>query len=112
MLQALYWAKDSGIDVTALALRFEDDGIEGIIYTDISRDGMMQGVNADATARLAEALTVPVVASGGVSTMDDIYRLLEHESSGISGAIIGRALYEGTLDLAECQKVADAGTRG
>jgi phosphoribosylformimino-5-aminoimidazole carboxamide ribotide isomerase len=106
------WAKDSGIDVTALALRFEDDGIEGIIYTDISRDGMMQGVNADATARLAEALTVPVVASGGVSTMDDIYRLLEHESSGISGAIIGRALYEGTLDLAECQKVADAGTRG
>jgi phosphoribosylformimino-5-aminoimidazole carboxamide ribotide isomerase len=106
------WAEDSGIDVTVLARKFEDDGIEGIIYTDISRDGMMQGVNADATARLAEALTVPVVASGGVSTMDDIYRLLEHESSGINAAIIGRALYEGALDLAQCQRVADAGKEG
>ena len=103
------WAEDSGIDVTDLARQFEDDGIEGIIYTDISRDGMMQGVNAEATARLAEALTVPVVASGGVSTMSDIERLLKYESSGINAAIIGRALYEGSLDLAECQRVADAG---
>jgi len=106
------WAEDSGVDVTELALKFEDDGIEGIIYTDISRDGMMQGVNAEATARLAEALTVPVVASGGVSNMDDINRLLEHEASGINAAIIGRALYEGSLDLAECQKAADAGLKG
>ncbi|GBE08524.1 1-(5-phosphoribosyl)-5-[(5-phosphoribosylamino) methylideneamino] imidazole-4-carboxamide isomerase [bacterium BMS3Abin11] len=101
------WAEDSGMDVTELARQFEDDGIEGIIYTDISRDGMMQGVNARATARLAEALTVPVVASGGISTMADIERLLEHEASGINAAIIGRALYEGSLDLAECQRLAD-----
>ena len=105
------WAEDSGVDVTGLALQFENDGIEGIIYTDISRDGMMQGVNAEATARLAEALTVPVVASGGVSTMSDIERLLMHEASGINAAIIGRALYEGSLDLAECQKLADAGAQ-
>ena len=101
------WAEDSGIDVTELARRFEDDGIEGIIYTDISRDGMMQGVNDEATARLAEAVRVPVVASGGVSTMDDIRRLLKHEQAGIIAAIIGRALYEGSLDLAECQRLAD-----
>ncbi len=107
------WAEDSGIDVTELARKFEGDGIQGIIYTDISRDGMMQGVNAEATARLAEALTVPVVASGGVSTMADIERLLEHEESGINAAIIGRALYEGSLDLGECQHLADrAQTQG
>jgi phosphoribosylformimino-5-aminoimidazole carboxamide ribotide isomerase len=72
---------------------------------------MMQGVNAEATARLAEALTVPVVASGGVSTLSDIERLLKHESSGINAAIIGRALYEGSLDLAECQRLADQADR-
>ena len=101
------WAEDSGVDVIELARRFEDDGIEGIIYTDISRDGMMQGVNDAATARLAEAVSVPVVASGGVSTLDDIRRLLRHEAAGINAAIIGRALYEGSLDLAECQRLAD-----
>ena len=101
------WASDSGIDVIELARRFEDDGIEGIIYTDISRDGMMQGVNAEATARLAEAVSVPVVASGGVSSMDDIRRLLAYRDAGISAAIIGRALYEGSLDLAACQQLAD-----
>lgn len=101
------WASDSGIDVIDLARRFEDNGIEGIIYTDISRDGMMQGVNAEATARLAEAVNVPVVASGGVSSMDDIRRLLAYREAGISAAIIGRALYEGQLDLAACQQLAD-----
>ena len=101
------WAEDSGVDVIELARQFENDGIEGIIYTDISRDGMMQGVNAEATARLAEAVSVPVVASGGVSTMADIERLLSYGSSGINAAIIGRALYEGSLKLAECQRVAD-----
>ena len=102
------WAEDSGVDVTELARRFEDDGIEGIIYTDISRDGMMQGVNDEATARLAEAISVPVVASGGVSTMEDIRRLLKHREAGISAAIIGRALYEGSLDLQACQQLADS----
>jgi phosphoribosylformimino-5-aminoimidazole carboxamide ribotide isomerase len=86
------WAEDSGIDVTDLARQFEDDGIEGIIYTDISRDGMMQGVNAEATARLAEALTVPVVASGGVSTMSDIERLLKYESSGMKAHLIWQSV--------------------
>jgi len=102
------WAEDSGVDVTELARRFEDDGIEGIIYTDISRDGMMQGVNDEATARLAEAISVPVVASGGVSAMEDIRRLLQHREAGISAAIIGRALYEGSLDLQACQQLADS----
>jgi len=105
------WAEDSGLDAIELAKRFEDDGIEGIIYTDISRDGMMQGVNAEATARLAAAIDVPVVASGGVSSMADIERLLEHAEAGISGAIIGRALYEGSLDLAACQRLADRAGR-
>ena len=101
------WAEDSGVDAIELAKQFEDDGIEGIIYTDISRDGMMQGVNAEATARLAEAVGVPVIASGGVSSMADIERLLEYAAAGINAAIIGRALYEGTLELAVCQRVAD-----
>ena len=101
------WAEDSGVDAIELARQFENDGIEGIIYTDISRDGMMQGVNAEATARLAEAVSVPVVASGGASAMADIDRLLSYGSSGINAAIIGRALYEGSLNLAECQRVAD-----
>jgi phosphoribosylformimino-5-aminoimidazole carboxamide ribotide isomerase len=102
------WAEISGIDAAELAARFEDDGVSAIVYTDISRDGMMQGVNVEATAALAESISIPVVASGGITNMDDIRRLLAVSSSGISGAITGRAIYEGTLDFAAAQQLADS----
>ena len=98
------WSKLSHHDVIDMAQRFERDGVEAIVYTDISRDGMMEGVNVDATVRLARAITIPVIASGGVTDIDDIKRLCGVTDEGITGAIIGRALYEGTLDLAEAQK--------
>lgn len=101
------WSKLSHHDVIDLAQHFERDGVEAIIYTDISRDGMMQGFNVEATLNLARAITIPVIASGGVSSMKDIESLLSVAHEGIVGAIIGRALYEGTLDFAECQKMAD-----
>ncbi len=101
------WSKLSHHDVIDLARRFEDDGVAAIVYTDISRDGMMQGVNVEATVRLAQAVRVPVIASGGVSTMADVEALCAVEDEGIEAAIIGRALYEGTLDLAEAQAYAD-----
>lgn len=101
------WSKLSNHDVNDLALHFENDGVAAIVYTDINRDGMMQGVNVEATAELASQLRIPVIASGGVTQMDDIRALMEHEEEGIEGAIIGRALYEGTIDLAEAQEVAD-----
>ncbi|BAZ92787.1 1-(5-phosphoribosyl)-5-[(5-phosphoribosylamino) methylideneamino]imidazole-4-carboxamide isomerase [Thiohalobacter thiocyanaticus] len=98
------WSKLSHHDVIDMAQRFERDGVEAIVYTDISRDGMMEGVNVDATVKLAQSITIPVIASGGVTNIDDIKRLCEVADEGITGAIIGRALYEGTLDLAEAQK--------
>ncbi|BCO32254.1 1-(5-phosphoribosyl)-5-[(5-phosphoribosylamino) methylideneamino] imidazole-4-carboxamide isomerase [Thiohalobacter sp. COW1] len=98
------WSKLSNHDVIDMAQRFERDGVEAIVYTDISRDGMMEGVNVDATVKLAQSITIPVIASGGVTNIDDIKRLCEVADEGIMGAIIGRALYEGTLDLAEAQK--------
>ncbi|HHB12922.1 MAG TPA: 1-(5-phosphoribosyl)-5-[(5-phosphoribosylamino)methylideneamino]imidazole-4-carboxamide isomerase [Chromatiales bacterium] len=101
------WSKLSHHDVVDLARRFEDDGVAAIVYTDISRDGMMQGVNVEATVRLAQAVRVPVIASGGVSTMADVEALCAVEEEGIEAAIVGRALYEGTLDLAEAQAFAD-----
>ena len=88
----------------SLALLFQSDGIESIVYTDIGKDGMMGGVNLHATKALAESISVPVIASGGVTDMADIKALLEASRSilgGISGVITGRAIYEGTLDLAE-----------
>jgi phosphoribosylformimino-5-aminoimidazole carboxamide ribotide isomerase len=100
------WSKLSHHDVIDLAQHFERDGVEAIVYTDISRDGMMQGVNVEATRRLAQAITIPVIASGGVTNLDDIRALKAIEGEGIMGAILGRALYEGTIDLAEAQKVA------
>ena len=94
------WSKLSRHDVIDMAQRFESFGIESIIYTDISRDGMMQGVNVESTATLANAVKTDVIASGGVTDIDDIKRLLAVDAD-IAGCILGRALYEGTLDLAE-----------
>lgn len=93
------WAEESEHNARDLALRFEDQGVAAIVYTDISRDGMMQGVNVEATRQLAEVLSVPVIASGGVTDMDCIVKLYAARESGIEGVIIGRALYEGTIDL-------------
>lgn len=102
------WSKLSRHDVIDMAQHFEHDGVAAIIYTDISKDGMMQGVNVEATVKLAQSVRVPVIASGGVTNLDDIRQLCEVEDEGISGVIIGRALYEGTIDLAEAEKlVAD-----
>ncbi len=101
------WSKLSHHDVIDMAQHFERDGVEAIIYTDISRDGMMQGVNVEATQKLAEAIHIPVIASGGVSNLDDIRALKAVADDGIMGAILGRSLYEGTIDLAEAQKLAD-----
>jgi phosphoribosylformimino-5-aminoimidazole carboxamide ribotide isomerase len=102
------WSKLSRHDVIDMAAHFESDGVEAIIYTDIQRDGMMQGVNVEATARLAEAINIPVIASGGVTNLDDIRRICEVSESGIFGVITGRALYEGTLDLRAAQNLADS----
>ncbi len=101
------WSKLSNHDVIDMAQHFERDGVEAIIYTDISRDGMMQGVNVEATAKLAGEISIPVIASGGISTLDDIRALLAVADEGITGAIIGRALYEGAIDLAEAYKLVD-----
>jgi phosphoribosylformimino-5-aminoimidazole carboxamide ribotide isomerase len=101
------WSKLSNHDIVDIAKRFEREGVEAIIYTDINRDGMLSGVNIDATVNLARAITIPVIASGGVSRLDDIRRLCAVEKEGIMGAIIGRALYDGELDLTEAQRVAD-----
>jgi phosphoribosylformimino-5-aminoimidazole carboxamide ribotide isomerase len=102
------WSKLSGHDVLDLARRFEKDGVSAIVYTDISRDGMMQGLNIDATVRLSQAITIPVIASGGITTLDDVRALCERGEEGIIGAITGRAIYEGTLDLAAAQTLADS----
>ena len=102
------WAKLSKHDVIDLAQHFEADGVEAIIYTDISRDGMMQGVNVEATARLARAIKIPVIASGGITNIDDIKGLGAVASDGIMGAITGRAIYEGTLDFIEARLLAES----
>jgi len=106
------WSKVSRHDVIDMAQRFEEDGVESIIYTDISRDGMMQGVNVDATVKLAQAINIPVIASGGITNMDDIKALVAVEDEGIMGAITGRAIYEGTLDFEAAQKWADGQAQG
>ncbi|MBK9950027.1 MAG: 1-(5-phosphoribosyl)-5-[(5-phosphoribosylamino)methylideneamino]imidazole-4-carboxamide isomerase [Candidatus Competibacteraceae bacterium] len=100
------WSKLSKHNVIDLAQIFERYGVEAIVYTDISRDGMMQGVNVGATVRLAQAVSIPVIASGGVSTLDDVKALCAVEKEGITGAIIGRALYDGAIDLAAAQQIA------
>jgi len=95
------WSKMTRHEVIDLAKKFEDYGVEAIIYTDIGRDGMLSGVNIEATVRLARELSVPVIASGGITDLKDIEALLAVESEGIVGAITGRALYQGTLDFAQ-----------
>jgi phosphoribosylformimino-5-aminoimidazole carboxamide ribotide isomerase len=101
------WSKMTGHDVIDLAKKFEDYGAEAIIYTDIGRDGMLTGINIDATVTLARQLTVPVIASGGLTNIDDVKALCAVQSEGICGAITGRAVYQGTLDFAQAQKLAD-----
>ena len=101
------WANVSDVQATELAKRFEDDGVSAIVYTDISRDGMMQGVNVAATVTMAQASGIPVIASGGITNMDDIVALSGVADEGILGAITGRAIYEGTLDVAEAQRWCD-----
>ena len=102
------WAEESTTSAIDLAQKFEKAGVSAIVYTDIARDGMMQGVNIDETVRLAESISIPVIASGGVTNMDDIKGLLEVESRGVSGTILGRSIYEGTIDLAEAQAYVDS----
>ena len=100
------WSKLSRHDVVDMAQKFEAQGVSAIIYTDISRDGMLQGVNVEATAKLARSVNIPIIASGGITNLDDIRALGEASQDGIMGAITGRAIYEGTLDFAEAQKLA------
>jgi len=101
------WSKLTGHDVIDLAKKFQDYGVESVVYTDIGRDGMLSGVNIEATVALAQALTIPVIASGGITNLDDVRKLCAVESEGVMGAITGRAIYEGTLDFAAAQKLAD-----
>jgi phosphoribosylformimino-5-aminoimidazole carboxamide ribotide isomerase len=102
------WAEVSNVKATELAKRFEQDGVAAIVYTDISRDGMMQGVNVEATVAMAQASSIPVIASGGVTNMSDIRALKAVADKGILGAITGRAIYEGTLDVATAQRYCDS----
>ena len=101
------WSKITGHDVVDLARRFEGYGVEAVIYTDIGRDGMLGGVNIEATVRLARALHIPVIASGGITNLEDVKALCAIEAEGVVGAITGRAIYEGTLDFAAAQALAD-----
>ncbi len=101
------WSKLSHHDVIDMAQRFEKIGVDSIIYTDIGRDGMMLGVNIESTVKLAQSITIPVIASGGITNLDDIRALCAVQDEGIMGAITGRAIYEGSLDFAAAQKLAD-----
>ncbi len=101
------WTTLSSDNVIDTAKKFEEYGVSSIIYTDIGRDGMMQGVNIAATLTLAQAISIPVIASGGVTNLNDIKQLLSIANQGVSGVVIGRALYEGTLDFDEAQQLVD-----
>lgn len=102
------WAEVSEVRAADLARQFESDGVSSIVYTDIARDGMMQGVNVEATVAMAQASSIPVIASGGITNIDDIRALKAVAHQGICGAITGRAIYEGSLDVAEAQRLCDA----
>ena len=101
------WSKLTGHEVVDLALKFQDYGVEGVIYTDIGRDGMLTGVNVESTVKLAQALTIPVFASGGLSGLADIEKLCAVEDEGIEGVICGRSIYTGALDFTKAQARAD-----
>ena len=101
------WSKLTGHEVADLGQKFQDWGVESIIYTDIGRDGMLSGINVEATVKLAQALTIPVIASGGLGWMQDIEQLCAVESEGVQGVICGRAIYSGDLDFAAAQARAD-----
>lgn len=101
------WSKLTRHDVYDIAKKFEDYGCEAIIYTDIGRDGMLSGVNIEATVKLAQHVRIPIIASGGVTDLRDIEALCAVEEEGVEGAILGRSLYEGTLDFAAAQEMAD-----
>jgi phosphoribosylformimino-5-aminoimidazole carboxamide ribotide isomerase len=101
------WSKLTGHEVVDLAKKFEDYGVESVVYTDIGRDGMLSGINIEATVRLAQALSVPVIASGGLSGMADIEALCAVEDEGVEGVICGRSIYTGDLDFAAAQLRAD-----
>jgi phosphoribosylformimino-5-aminoimidazole carboxamide ribotide isomerase len=101
------WSKLTGHEVVDLGLKFQDYGVEGVIYTDIGRDGMLTGINIDATVKLAQALTIPVFASGGLAGIADIERLCAVEDEGIEGVICGRSIYTGALDFTKAQSRAD-----
>ena len=101
------WAKQTDINIVELSKKYEQDGVSSIVYTDIARDGMMQGVNVKATADLAKETTIPIIASGGITNLDDIAALLKNAHHGIIGAITGRAIYEGMLDFNDAQTMSD-----
>ena len=105
------WSKLTGHDVVDLAKKFEDYGVDAVVYTDIGRDGMLTGVNIEATVTLARALMIPVIASGGITDLEDVKRLCAVEDEGIIGAITGRAIYEGTLDFTAAQALAEQLTK-
>jgi phosphoribosylformimino-5-aminoimidazole carboxamide ribotide isomerase len=102
------WAKLTTHHVGDLAKQYEDLGVDSIIYTDIGRDGMLSGINVEATVKLAQASRIPVIASGGLSNMQDIEKLCAVEGEGVTGVICGRAIYSGDLDFAAAQQRADA----
>ena len=101
------WSKLTGHDVVDLALKFQDYGVEAIIYTDIGRDGMLAGVNVEATVKLARELRIPVIASGGLTNLKDVEELCKLESEGINGVITGRAIYQGTLDFKQAVALSE-----
>lgn len=101
------WSKLANHDVVEVAQHFERDGVESIVYTDIARDGMLTGVNVEATAALARSINIPVIAAGGIHTLDDVRALCAVVQEGVAGAITGRAIYEGTLDFEQGQRLAD-----
>jgi len=101
------WSKLTGHEVVDLALKFQDYGVEGVIYTDIGRDGMLTGINVDATVKLAQALTIPVFASGGLAGIADVEKLCAVEDEGVEGVICGRSIYTGALDFTKAQARAD-----
>jgi phosphoribosylformimino-5-aminoimidazole carboxamide ribotide isomerase len=103
------WADVTEKRATEMAREMEGFGVEAIIYTDIARDGMMQGPNIEATRALAESITIPVIASGGLSSLDDIRRLMAIESFGVTGVITGKAIYSGAIDLREAVKLTKGG---